>query len=288
MADCLKRNVDVQEPVYCLDDQEAVVPGTAMYEWMSVRAYGPNVLHDTTLCGTTTIEAPFCPPDPVMGLGLYAEVSNTSATGTQTLVEEYVPAAAATWYPVAVGQIDVVPPVAKSPNGFSMTYCLAPDLFDQCVVDTYGATAPFLAPAPFNQGANNSGRGPNIINNSGRSCLSRITLSAGIELSGAGVPAAGDLLWKFALANITSRAAPVIYAPSQKVHAFGTTGITETLFLEVLAELAPDDIVGPVDQILQLTGSGFSLNWQSINMHVEIISWDGQLSCSSTAVAGPV
>lgn len=58
MATELKRNVDVQEPVFCLDDQQQSIEGTAMYEWMSVRAAGPNIMKDTTLCGTTTILGP--------------------------------------------------------------------------------------------------------------------------------------------------------------------------------------------------------------------------------------
>lgn len=55
MADCLKSNLSVQEPVYCEDASGNIIPDTAMYSWMAVRAAGPNVLKDTTLCGKTTI-----------------------------------------------------------------------------------------------------------------------------------------------------------------------------------------------------------------------------------------
>lgn len=55
MADCLKSNLSVQEPIYCEDSSGNIISDTAMYSWMSVRAAGPNVLKDTTLCGTTRI-----------------------------------------------------------------------------------------------------------------------------------------------------------------------------------------------------------------------------------------
>lgn len=54
MSDCLRRNISVQQPTYCVDSATGTVaPGTAMYEWMAIRAAGPNVLKDTTLCGDT-------------------------------------------------------------------------------------------------------------------------------------------------------------------------------------------------------------------------------------------
>lgn len=54
MSDCLRRNISVQQPTYCVDSATGTVaPGTAMYSWMAVRAAGPNVLKDTTLCGDT-------------------------------------------------------------------------------------------------------------------------------------------------------------------------------------------------------------------------------------------
>lgn len=51
MADCLKSNLSVQEPVYCTDASGNIIPNSAMYSWMAVRAAGPNVLKDNQFCG---------------------------------------------------------------------------------------------------------------------------------------------------------------------------------------------------------------------------------------------
>lgn len=61
MSDCLRKNISVQQPIYCEDASGNVLPGSAMYEWMSVRSAGPNVLKDTTLCGDTLITQPTFP-----------------------------------------------------------------------------------------------------------------------------------------------------------------------------------------------------------------------------------
>lgn len=61
MADCLKSNLSVQEPIYCEDASGNIIPDSAMYSWMAVRAAGPNVLKDTTLCGRTVISDPVFP-----------------------------------------------------------------------------------------------------------------------------------------------------------------------------------------------------------------------------------
>ena len=51
MADCLKSNLPVQEPEYCEDASGNIIPGSAVYSWMSVRAAGPNVLKNNKFCG---------------------------------------------------------------------------------------------------------------------------------------------------------------------------------------------------------------------------------------------
>jgi hypothetical protein len=55
MTDCLNVNIQVQQPAFCEDENGNPIP---VYNWMSVRAYGPNVLHDTLLCGNTRITGP--------------------------------------------------------------------------------------------------------------------------------------------------------------------------------------------------------------------------------------
>jgi hypothetical protein len=60
MTDCLNKNITVNQPTYCEDGD----PSTVMYNWMHVRAVGPNCLKDTRLCGTTIIdgnETEICP-----------------------------------------------------------------------------------------------------------------------------------------------------------------------------------------------------------------------------------
>lgn len=51
MSDCLRKNISVQQPVYCQDSSGNVLPDTAVYEWMAIRSNGPNVLHDNKFCG---------------------------------------------------------------------------------------------------------------------------------------------------------------------------------------------------------------------------------------------
>jgi len=54
MADCLQKRIPVSQPTYCIDeDTGEIIDGTVMYNWMHVRAVGPNCLKDTTLCGET-------------------------------------------------------------------------------------------------------------------------------------------------------------------------------------------------------------------------------------------
>jgi len=59
MADCLQKRIPISQPTYCIDpDTGEAVDGTVMYNWMHVRAVGPNCLKDTTLCGETRALGP--------------------------------------------------------------------------------------------------------------------------------------------------------------------------------------------------------------------------------------
>ena len=54
MSSVLDKNVPVSQPVYCRDTGSGEIDfDTPMYSWMAVRASGPNILKDTTLCGDT-------------------------------------------------------------------------------------------------------------------------------------------------------------------------------------------------------------------------------------------
>jgi len=58
MSDALRNTIPVSQPEYCtytdpVTDEPVTV---SVYNWMGVRAAGPNVLKDTVLCGTTHIE----------------------------------------------------------------------------------------------------------------------------------------------------------------------------------------------------------------------------------------
>lgn len=55
MSDALNKNVPVYPAIYCEDESGQPDSTTAMYPWCHIRAAGPNVLKDTTLCGTTKI-----------------------------------------------------------------------------------------------------------------------------------------------------------------------------------------------------------------------------------------
>ena len=55
MSDALNKNVPVYPAIYCEDEGGQPDSTTAMYPWCHIRAVGPNVLKDTTLCGTTKI-----------------------------------------------------------------------------------------------------------------------------------------------------------------------------------------------------------------------------------------
>ena len=55
MSDALNKNVPVYPAIYCEDEQGNPDSTTAMYPWCHIRAAGPNVLQDTTLCGDTKL-----------------------------------------------------------------------------------------------------------------------------------------------------------------------------------------------------------------------------------------
>jgi hypothetical protein len=93
MADCLKSNLSVQEPVYCQDASGNILPDTAMYSWMAVRAAGPNVLQDTTLCGNTRLDAPQAPNQAFYQVYLV----NNAEQGGASMVTSIL--ALDTWYP---------------------------------------------------------------------------------------------------------------------------------------------------------------------------------------------
>ena len=65
MADCLQKRIPVSQPTYCIDAGTGdVIDGTVMYNWMHVRAIGPNCLKDTSLSGTTRVLGPIDVCDP--------------------------------------------------------------------------------------------------------------------------------------------------------------------------------------------------------------------------------
>jgi len=54
MSDALRKDIPISQPTYCVDkDTGQIIDGSIMYDWMHVRAAGPNCLRNTKLCGTT-------------------------------------------------------------------------------------------------------------------------------------------------------------------------------------------------------------------------------------------
>jgi len=51
MSDALRKDIPISQPTYCKDSQENIIPGTVMYNWMHLRAVGPNCLKDNKFCG---------------------------------------------------------------------------------------------------------------------------------------------------------------------------------------------------------------------------------------------
>lgn len=83
MTDCLQKNINVGQPDTCsyTDPQTGETVNVDLYEWMSIRAAGPNYLKDTTLCGTTHIEGiAIDPPNAI--------VINCAKEGTAALVND--------------------------------------------------------------------------------------------------------------------------------------------------------------------------------------------------------
>jgi len=54
MSDALRKDIPISQPTYCKNDVGEVISGTVMYDWMHLRAVGPNCLKDNKFCGENT------------------------------------------------------------------------------------------------------------------------------------------------------------------------------------------------------------------------------------------
>jgi hypothetical protein len=192
MADCLKSNLSVQEPVYCEDASGNVIPDSAMYSWMAVRAAGPNVLKDTTLCGITEVLGdlkmgsqelvldinndytfpnlntnPYPPFIPAGGSDYpnYQDGTNYYAINNQQNEED-------TYYK----NYRFSPEGGVGGTATILNTCVTPNINASKYTDLYGASLPLLSTIPYSQ-TNVYRVTPTIVNTSGLSLLVNLNLS---------------------------------------------------------------------------------------------------------------
>ena len=242
MTDCLKSNLSVQEPVYCEDESGNIIPDTAMYSWMAVRAAGPNVLKDTTLCGETQITEPLAPNQAFYQMYLFGEQANESAAVMPTTA-----AAVGTWVPFGN---DNYPTRLWTVKFQSSQTNVTFNIFDE-------------PPTPFPPGA------IGVVNSNNRDIVARLTLTASVRPIGVvNTPYLAVGLWQ----SQVSATPLASNASIQSVLASTDLNDTYTFTCDFITIMKPDDLVQPV---IRFTSGGTIASYDIVaaNLVAEFIEY---------------
>jgi len=239
MSDALRKDIPISQPTYCTDDQGDIIPGTIMYNWMHIRAVGPNCLKDTTLCGVTDIHKP-CIAKQVFGLPFRANsylanylppnLSVGPWVQNDKIINWYywistlnpppglggfpdplqpIPLLLDEWYPMSYG---VSTQGTNPPVDWATEWCVTSDIAtpDECIEKVYGVTNwPLLVGAQANvlpPATNFAKYIPSLRNLSGVNLTLQVKLSGRISMdwnvNGVIAPVGGDMNWTVGVGEV--------------------------------------------------------------------------------------
>lgn len=245
MSDCLQKRIGISQPTYCLDETGEPIESTVMYNWMHVRAVGPNCLKDTTLCGTTNIHHP-CLDEQVFGMALtinsyldnyqgptgsigytinphvrnwYYWIGPAAAPGLGQFPDpiQATPLDFDQWYPVGYGIVQQDDPFVRN---WGTHYCYSNDtqFSNECMVETYGVTYPLIIGGqrtfiPLTGTPNFAEGTPSLRNTSGKTLSLRVKLSGRVNMDWSSfapnTPVGGDMNWTICVGDVADTTIPM-------------------------------------------------------------------------------